>query len=217
MAERYSLTDGLIDNNELIERAVVSLRDGKLIIAPLEHGYVYLADAFNHGAVKKIHKLRQSPPATAAQVIVGDVKTVKGISFQFGETITALAEKFWPGLLTINLTPAQGLVWDLGDARALNEISVRVPNAEFVRSVALASGPLAVGAACLSGRPAPRKSTFFPALDSDYAALFDLGELPEGPSSTIIAIEQEGARLVRAGAISLADLRSVSANISVPA
>ena len=104
MAERYSLTDGLIDSNELIERAVASLRDGKLIIAPLEHGYVYLADAFNHGAVKKIHKLRQSPPATAAQVIVGDVKTVKGISLQFGETITALAEKFWPGLLTINLT-----------------------------------------------------------------------------------------------------------------
>ncbi|MFM7356936.1 MAG: hypothetical protein ACKO12_08245, partial [Actinomycetota bacterium] len=61
------------------------------------------------------------------------------------------------------------------------------------------------------------KSTFFPALDSDYAALFDLGELPEGTSSTVIAIEQEGARLVRAGAISLADLRSVSANISVPA
>ncbi|MEY3686099.1 MAG: hypothetical protein RJB00_1049, partial [Actinomycetota bacterium] len=100
---------------------------------------------------------------------------------------------------------------------ALSEISVRVPSAEFVRNVALASGPLAVGAACLSGRPAPRKSTFFPALDSDYAALFDLGELPEGPSSTVIAIEQEGARLVRAGAISLADLRSVSANISVPA
>ncbi|MEY3098679.1 MAG: hypothetical protein RIS32_470, partial [Actinomycetota bacterium] len=51
----------------------------------------------------------------------------------------------------------------------------------------------------------------------DYAALFDLGELPEGPSSTVIAIEQEGARLVRAGAISLADLRSVTANVSVPA
>jgi len=163
MAERFSLTDGLIDSQELIERAVAALRDGKLIIAPLEHGYVFLADAFNHGAVKKIHKLRQVPPATAAQVIVGDIKTVKGISLQFGETITALAEKFWPGLLTINLTPAQGLVWDLGDARALSEISVRVPSAEFVRNVALASGPLAVGAACLSGRPAPRKSTFFPA------------------------------------------------------
>lgn len=54
MAEKYSLTDGQIDSQELIERAVASLRDGKLIIAPLEHGYVYLADAFNHGAVKKI-------------------------------------------------------------------------------------------------------------------------------------------------------------------
>ena len=85
MAERFSLTDGLIDSQELIERAVASLRDGKLIIAPLEHGYVFLADAFNHGAVKKIHKLRQVPPATAAQVIVGDIKTVKGIGYKYIE------------------------------------------------------------------------------------------------------------------------------------
>lgn len=35
MAEKYSLTDGQIDSQELIERAVASLRDGKLIIAPL--------------------------------------------------------------------------------------------------------------------------------------------------------------------------------------
>lgn len=217
MAERFSLTDGLIDISELVERAVVALRDGKLIIAPLEHGYVYLGDAFNHGAVKKIHKLRQAPVAVAAQVIVGDIASVKGISAHFSQTLSDLVEKFWPGLLTINLTPAQGLVWDLGDARSLNMISVRMPNVEFVRQVALASGPLAVGAASLTGRPAPRKSTFFPALDSDYAALFDLGQLPEGQSSTVIAMEQEGAKLLRPGAISLEQLRSVTANIAVPA
>jgi len=33
MAERFSLTDGLIDSQELIERAVAALRDGKLIMA----------------------------------------------------------------------------------------------------------------------------------------------------------------------------------------
>lgn len=217
MAERFSLVDGEIDTSELIERAVAALRDGKLIIAPLEHGYVFVADAFNHGAVKKIHLLRQDARGVAAQVIVGDIKTVRGITREFGPTTTALCEKFWPGLLTINIPPAQGLVWDLGDERTLDEISIRVPAAEFLREVAAASGPLAIGAAALSGRPATRKSTFFPALDGDYAALFDAGELPEGPSSTVVSIKDDGVILRRQGAISLADLRTITPNIAVPA
>ncbi len=217
MAERYSLLDGEIDFQELIERAVAALRDGRLIIAPLEHAYVFIADAFNHAAVKKLHLLRQDARGVAAQVIVGDIKTVKGITREFGQTVNAVCEKFWPGLLTVNLPPAQGLVWDLGDERTLDEISIRVPAADFVREVALASGPLAIGAAALSGRPAPRKSTFFPALDGDYAAVFDAGELPEGATSTVLSAKDDGLILRRAGAISLADLRAITPNIAVPA
>ena len=70
MGERFSLTDGAIDVPELIERAVAALRDGKLIIAPIEHAYVFVADAFNHAAVKKIHLLRQDARGVAAQVLV---------------------------------------------------------------------------------------------------------------------------------------------------
>lgn len=217
MAERFSLVDGVIERAELVERAVAALRDGRLIIAPMEHAYVFIGDAFNHGAVKKIHALRQDPRGVAAQVIVGDVKTVKGITREFGPTINSLCEKFWPGLLTVNIAPAQGLVWDLGDERTLDEIAIRVPAADFVREVAQASGPLAIGVAALAGRPATRKSTFFPALDGDYAALFDAGELPEGPSSTVISVKDDGVILRRAGAISLADLRAVTPNIAVPA
>lgn len=217
MAERFSLTNGEVEYSELIERAVAALRDGKLIIAPLEHAYVFVADAFNHGAVKKIHLLRQDPRGVAAQVIVGDLRTVKGITRDFGPTVTEICEKFWPGLLTINSAPAQGLVWDLGDERTLDEISIRVPAADFLREVALASGPLAIGSAALSGRPATRKSTFFPALDGDYAALFDAGELPEGPNSTVLSIKDDGVILRRQGAISLAELRAITPNIAVPA
>lgn len=217
MGERFSLTDGVIEGAELVERAVAALREGRMIIAPLEHAYVFIVDAFNHSAVKKLHILRQDPRGTAAQVLVGDIATVKGITLEFGSTINSLCEKFWPGLLTVNIAPAQGLVWDLGDERTLEEISVRVPAADFVRDVSLASGPLAVASATLAGRPAVRKSSFFPCLDSDYAAIFDVGELPEGPASTVISVKDGGVYLRRQGAISLADLRAVTPNIAVPA
>jgi tRNA threonylcarbamoyl adenosine modification protein (Sua5/YciO/YrdC/YwlC family) len=217
MGERFSLTDGVIDKAELLERAVAALRDGKLIIAPLEHAYVFVADAFNHAAVKKIHLLRQDARGVAAQVLVGDIQTVIGITLEFGTTINSICERFWPGLLTVNIPPARGLVWDLGDERTLEEIAVRVPAAEFIREVALASGPLAIGSATLSGRPPTRKSRFFPCLDSDYAAIFDQGDLEDGPSSTVISVKDDGVMLRRQGAISLADLRSITPNIAVPA
>lgn len=217
MGDRLSLTDNAIDRAELVERAVAALRDGRMIIAPLEYAYVFVVDAFNHAAVKKIHILRQDPRGTAAQVVVGDIATVKGITLEFGPTINALCEKFWPGLLTLNISPARGLVWDLGDERTLEEISVRVPSADFIREVALASGPLAIASATLAGRPPVRKSSFFPCLDSDYAALFDAGELPEGPTSTVISVKDDGVFLRRQGAISLADLRAITPNIAIPA
>jgi tRNA A37 threonylcarbamoyladenosine synthetase subunit TsaC/SUA5/YrdC len=108
-------------------------------------------------------------------------------------------------------------VWDLGDERTLEEIALRIPSSDFLRDVAAATGPLAIASASLAGRPATRKSSFFPCLDHDYAALFDAGELSEGPSSTVISVKDDGVILRRQGAISLADLRSVTPNIAVPA
>ncbi|NDE48522.1 MAG: translation factor (SUA5), partial [Actinobacteria bacterium] len=147
MAETISLTDLIATGSDLSEevgKAVEALREGRLIIAPIEHAYVFVADAFNHGAVKKMHILRGDALGVAAQVIVGDVKTATGITNEFGPTVISICEKFWPGLLTLNIAPAQGLVWDLGDARSLEEIAIRVPAAEFLRRVALDAGPLAI-------------------------------------------------------------------------
>lgn len=220
MAETISLIDLISSQSDLAEevsKAVDALRDGRLIIAPIEHAYVFVADAFNHGAVKKMHILRGDALGVAAQVIVGDVKTATGITNEFGPTTQSICEKFWPGLLTLNIAPAQGLVWDLGDARSLEEIAIRVPDTDFLRKVAIEAGPLAIASANRSGMPPKRRGPLFPALDADYAYFFDAGELPEGPTSTVISVKSDGITLKRAGAISLAELRSVTPNIAVPA
>ena len=217
MAERISMLDPNFDLTAEVEKGAGAIRDGKIIIAPLEHGYVFLADAFNHGAVKKIHRLRQDPVGVATQVLIGDLRTATGIVSELNATVTAICEKFWPGLLTLNIAPAQGLVWDLGDARSLDQISIRVPAAELARNIALISGPLAVASASLVGMPPKRSTTLFPALDGDYAYLFDGGELPEGPASTVLSVTETGVMMTRAGAITLAQLREVTPNIGIPA
>ena len=220
MAETISLTELVAAGSDLsgeVTKAVEALREGRLIIAPIEHAYVFIADAFNHGAVKKMHILRGDALGVAAQVIVGDVKTATGITNEFGPTTQSICEKFWPGLLTLNIAPAKGLVWDLGDARSLDEIAIRVPASDFLQRVALVAGPLAMASANRAGMPPKRRGPLFPALDADYAYFFDAGELAEGPTSTVISVKSDGITLKRAGAISLAELRSVTPNIAVPA
>jgi tRNA threonylcarbamoyl adenosine modification protein (Sua5/YciO/YrdC/YwlC family) len=216
MAETLNLAD-TDKRYDYIELAATALRGGKLIIAPLEHGYVFVADAFNHGAVKKMHIIRGDDRGVAAQVVVGDIRTATGVTGEFGPTVRNLCEKFWPGLLTIKIAPAQGLVWDLGDERTLDQIAIRVPAVDFLREVALATGPLAIAAAARTGAPVNRKGTLFPALDGDYSYFFNLGELPEGATSTVISVKSDGVTLVRPGAISLEELRTVTPNIAVPA
>ena len=52
MAERVEISDSKdVDFETNVTRAVDALREGRLIIAPAEHAYVFVADAFIHGAV----------------------------------------------------------------------------------------------------------------------------------------------------------------------
>ena len=77
MAETISLTELISAGSDLSEevtKAVEALREGRLIIAPIEHAYVFVVDAFNHGAVKKMHILRGDALGVAAQVIGGGCK-----------------------------------------------------------------------------------------------------------------------------------------------
>ena len=83
MAERIEISSIKVEDESFqnnVTRAVDALREGRLIIAPAEHAYVFVADAFNHGAVKKMHILRGDALGVSAQVIVGDVKTATGVT-----------------------------------------------------------------------------------------------------------------------------------------
>jgi tRNA threonylcarbamoyl adenosine modification protein (Sua5/YciO/YrdC/YwlC family) len=215
LTEIVALNNSDFDLQKSVEKAVSTLRDGKIIIAPLEYGYVLLCDAFNHGAVRSIHRLRNDARGVATQVVIGDASTARGLARDFGSSITALCQRFWPGLLTVNISAAQGLVWDLGDARTLEQISLRVPHSDFVRSVASQAGPLAAASASIAGQKPTRDSAVILAAEREISTFFDGGELPEGPHSTVISVEREGVFLVREGAITLTELKQVEPNIAL--
>lgn len=201
------------------EAAYEAIRDGKVIVAPLEHSYVFVADAFNHGAVAKIHQLRGDDLGVATQVLIRDASVVKGLCSGYHEGADALARYFWPGLLTIVRPAQRGLTWNLGDSKELGTVALRVPSNRFMTALLALSGPLAIAQAALAKAKPPRNTKLIPALDKDLAYIVDAGELPEHPSglpSTIVELRGKEIHLLREGAISFEELVTTHPSVVRP-
>jgi tRNA threonylcarbamoyl adenosine modification protein (Sua5/YciO/YrdC/YwlC family) len=207
MAPRVDLKQGEMKKH--VARALKSLRDGYVIVAPLEHGYVYLADAFSPFAVRAMHVLRGDEIGIASQVLAHSTQTIQGITRDISTEATAMMDAFWPGLLSLTLKPNRSLNWDLGDDRALDAVCVRVPKSKFVKALLKESGPLAVASASPAGSEPMLKLNRTQLKEWDIAVAFDNGALKSGPSSSIVDFSEGHPRILRVGAISVAEMTEV--------
>jgi tRNA threonylcarbamoyl adenosine modification protein (Sua5/YciO/YrdC/YwlC family) len=217
MAERV-LLDNLDDSkfNEAVDTAVRYIKSGEVIIAAAEHGYVYLADAFDKDAVKAIHILRGDRTNVVAQVFIGDIKVLSGITARLTQEHDNLLKAFWPGLLSVTMKSQLALSWDLGDERRLGKVNVRLPNRKFLNAILLKTGPLAVASVALTGESAILDLKKLSIYESDIGVIFDEGQLASGQLSTWIDISENEITVVRVGDISLEKLRSIVPTISTP-
>ena len=217
MAERV-LLDNLDDSkfNEAVDTAVRYIKSGEVIIAAAEHGYVYLADAFDKDAVKAIHILRGDRTNVVAQVFIGDIKVLTGITARLTQEHDNLLRAFWPGLLSVTMKSQLALSWDLGDERRLGKVNVRLPNRKFLNAILLKTGPLAVASVALTGESVVLDLTKVSIYESDIGVIFDEGQLESGQLSTWIDLSENEITVVRVGDISLEQLRSIVPTISTP-
>ena len=112
-----------------------------------------------------------------------------------------LAERFWPGPLTVVLPKHIGLP---DSVSATNTVGVRVPDHSVARSVLRASGPMAVTSANLSGQPSPSTAEeVFAQLNGRISLIIDGGKTPGGVPSTVVDCTGLQPIIVRQGPISL--------------
>jgi tRNA threonylcarbamoyl adenosine modification protein (Sua5/YciO/YrdC/YwlC family) len=195
--------------------AAKAIRDGYVIVAPLEQSYVYLCDAFSHDAVRTMHVMRGDALGVAAQVLISDAARAVGIIRDSSPDMQKLTDIFWPGLLSITAKPQLALNWDLGDDRNLDRINVRVPDAEFVRAITAEVGPLATASATLAGQPAINSIDDISIDGTHLALIFDAGPLTKGLPTTIVETTETGLKVGRIGAISQAQLAEVTPDIAL--
>ncbi len=182
-----------------VTRAIKAINDGYVIAVPMENGYAYVCDAFNHDAVRAMHVLREDEIGVKAQVLVRDFKMAEGISRNLDKrTITAM-KKYWPGKVTFQVLPSALLNWDLGDNNELDEVAIRVPTAPFVKAMLAKTGPLATASVAKIGQSVITASSEVPT--EGIEALFSNGKLRKGLPTTVVRTIAGAHKVLREGAV----------------
>ncbi len=217
MAERFDLTNQSgVQFNNAVESALRYIRAGEVIVVAAEHGYVYLANAFDKEAVNAIQILRGNPSGVALQVFIADRNVALGITPTITIQQQAVLDKFWPGLLSVTVKAQPGLTWNLGDERRLGKVNIRVPNRKFISAILQQSGPLATSSAALIGSETILDLVNLPVYESDIGAVFNEGVLSKGALSTWLEFSEKEITLQRIGAISIEQLLPLIPTISTP-
>jgi L-threonylcarbamoyladenylate synthase len=194
------------------ERAIAA---GELAVLPTDTVYGIAADAFSPRAVARLLTAKRRGRDMPVPVLVGSWFTLDGLVDHVPPAADALRCAFWPGGLTLVVRHAVSLAWDLGDADGT--VAVRMPLHPVAIELLQRTGPLAVSSANMSGRtPAVDAADAFEQFGDGVAVYLEGGasaHLDGGPAadpapSTIVDCTVDPPRLLRAGAISLEDLRT---------
>jgi L-threonylcarbamoyladenylate synthase len=179
------------------------------VLLPTETVYGLAADAANARAVARVYEAKGRPSFNPLIAHVADVAMARRIA-RFDDRAEALAQRFWPGPLTLVLPVRDGeAVCELARA-GLDTVAVRAPGHPLAQALLAAfGGPVVAPSANRSGRPSP--TTFADAVEETgaaAAAALDGGPCKVGLESTVVALLDQ-PRLLRPGAVTRAEIEAV--------
>jgi L-threonylcarbamoyladenylate synthase len=209
MSASYDCADP-VGRADGIAAAALALRTGELVVLPTDTVYGVGADAFHPAAVTSLlvakGRGRDMPPP----VLVGTVRAATALIEDLGPYGQQLIDEFWPGGLTVVCRASRSLTWDLGDTRGT--VAVRMPLHAVAIELLKETGPLAVSSANRTGEPAATTAAAAEEQLGDTVSVYlDGGPCLNDVPSTIVDLTGNIPRLLRAGAVSLGQLREVAA------
>jgi len=213
MTQRIDCADGE-RRAQAVASAFAAVRRGDLVMIPTESVYALATDAFSMRGVAALREAKGYDGDVPLPIMVGSRSTIAGIASRVSDDARSLMEAFWPGPLTLLLTPQPTLAWDHPEGAPL---TVRMPMHPVALALLAATGPLVVTSANLPGLSAP--TTVDDALSQvgDAAALaLDAGPLALDPASlmgnvglpsSVVDTTVNPPRIVRTGALDAQTLR----------
>jgi L-threonylcarbamoyladenylate synthase len=184
-----------------VKNAIKLLRNNQVVAIPTETVYGLSANARSDEAVAKISALKTRPQFNPLIIHVESLEAAQEIAI-FNATALELAEKHWPGALTLVLPKRDKSQFMLASA-GLDTIAIRVPAHPVAQKILQQTGlPLAAPSANISGKLSPTTAHH---VQSDFPDLpiVDGGNCSIGLESTIIGFDGEQAVLLRAGVLQI--------------
>ncbi len=182
-----------------------------LVVLPTDTVYGIGANPWNHRAVSALLLAKGRDERMPPPIALPDSVWLDRIaSFQSDEEqqrARRLAEKFWPGPLTLIVHTRERFGWDL---RATGwTVALRVPDHPVALQVLRQSGPLALTSANTTGNPPARSVEEARGYFGDSVGLYvDGGTLKPGPASTILDVTGPDLSILRRGALGLGELQA---------
>jgi L-threonylcarbamoyladenylate synthase len=200
-----------------IDQTRAYLTQGQLVGIPTETVYGLAANALDPQAVASIFATKNRPTFDPLILHVASLAQVAPFVTEIPEKLGRLAEKFWPGPLTL-LLPKTTIVPDLVTS-GLDRVAVRVPNHPL--TLALLAGldfPLAAPSANPFGYISPTQASHVEAqLGAQIPYILDGGACSVGLESTIVGIEGEELVVYRLGGLELKDIEAVVGPVRIQA
>jgi len=197
-----TLSDGAL------EQILSFLREGGVIAFPTDTSYGLGADPFNDAAVRQIFAIKGRPETKPILLLVNSMEMAGRVA-ALSDRATALAERFWPGPLTMIL-PARENVPSVVTA-GTGTVGIRWGDAPFTqRLIGAFDRPITATSANRAGMPSTiTASEVRKQLGDSIDMIIDGGTLPSRGGSTLLDLTAVPARLLREGPIAEAELSDV--------
>ena len=189
-----------------VEAAVAAVKNGGLAVVPTDTSYAIICDAFNTAAITKLRMAKKQVSDLALPVAAASLETIRGVA-NFSVAANDLACAFWPGSLTILTVAQDSLSWNLGQSGTA--LAVRVPHHEVALAVLREIGPTVMTGAQLAGETAIQNVEQARAALGELVDVYLDGGQLSGQISTVIDASTDQIRLIRKGALTLAQIRAV--------
>ena len=200
---------------ETIARAGEILKKGGLVAFPTETVYGLGGDATNPEASHKIYSAKGRPSDNPLIVHITNRKALEEMVEEVPQTAYALAERFWPGPLTMIFRKNDRIPYET--TGGMDTVAVRMPSDPIARALIDAStGYIAAPSANTSGRPSPTQAEHVAQdLSGKIDMILDGGPVNIGLESTIVDLTEDVPMILRPGYITLEMLQEVLGEVRV--
>ena len=199
---------------EQVEQGISILKQGGVVAFPTDTVYGLGTGIGIESAVERVYRIKERPRHMALPLLLADLSQLDGVASSIPTYARLLAERFWPGPLTLVLLKADSIS-DIVSGGS-ETVAVRIPAHPIPTALARGVGTAIIGtSANLSGQPSTLTAAEARTQLGDKVDLIIDGDCPGGKESAVVDLTGETPVILRQGALSIEELRQICPDITV--